>query len=185
MTDQFPTLRAILDVSERAATQALVAVIDESVWDTVQIPRRLRAGAAAKIAKTLDAFLSTSVLGLVAGALADYPGLAKYADGRDHVVDRFDLSIESVHKPHVDLRVSGLPPLPVTFPVTVSLQFSNATLVISGNRLMIMKPGSCIAAGTLYCEGVELFKRPLSPFKLRHEMLFDAGIPIRVSSQRG
>jgi hypothetical protein len=183
MTDQYPTLRTILDITESAATQALVAAIDESVWDTVQIPRRIRAGAAAKIAKTLDAFLSTSVLGLVTGALGDYPGLAKYADGRNYMVDKLALSIESEHEPHVDLRVSGLPPLPVTFPVTVSLQFSSATLVISGNRVMTMRPGPCVAAGTLYCGEVELFNRPASPLKLRHEMLFDAGIPIRVSSR--
>ncbi|MEO5818355.1 MAG: hypothetical protein ABIT20_24000 [Gemmatimonadaceae bacterium] len=185
MTEQYPTLRTILDVSERAVAQAIAAAIDESVWDTVQIPRRLRAGAAGKIAKTLDAFLSTSVLGLVTVALADYPGLAKFADGRDHVLDKLALSIESEHAPHVDLRVSGLPPLPVAFPVTVSLQFTSTTLVISGDRVMTMRPGPCIAAGTLYCEEVEVFNRPASPFTLRHEMLFGTGIPIRVSSQRG
>ena len=184
MTDQYPTLRTIFNVNDDVATQGIIAAVDASVWESVGIPQRLRAKAARKIAKTLDAFLSTSLQGVVRGALETYGVLAKYADGEDHEVDNCAFSIESEHEPHVDLRMSGLPPQPVTFPLSVSMQFSRVRLVISRNRVMAMKTGRCVVAGTLYCEDVELFSRPASPFKLRAEFAFAEGIPILGSSHR-
>ena len=178
MRDQSSTLRSILNVSHDEATRRIVAAVDESVWESVQIPKRLRAGAARKIAATLDAFLSTSVTGLVSGALEGCRELARYADGTDHAVDNFELSVVSEHEPSVDLRMDGLRPKTLTFPVAVSIRFSGATLVISRGRVMAMKTGRCVASGTLNCENVELFKRPESPFKMRSEMQFGAGIPI-------
>ncbi len=181
MIDQSPTLRSILNVSHDEATRRIVAAVDESVWESVQIPKRLRHRAARKIAATLDAFLSTSVTGLVSGALEGCRELATYADGKDHDVDNFELSVASEHEPSVDLKVNGLTPQTLTFPVAVSIQFSGATLVICRGRVMAMKTGRCVVSGTLNCENVELFKRPESPFKIRSELQFGAGIPIHGS----
>jgi hypothetical protein len=179
MIDQSQTLRSIFNVTEDVAKARILTAVDASVWDTVRIPPRLREGAAEKIAKTLDAFLSTSVTGLVSGALEGYRELAKYADGRNHVVEDLDLTIESEHQPHVDLRMSGAPKQLVKFPLAVSIHFSGATLVISHNRVMAMKTGQCTASGTLHCEKLELFKRPVSPLKIRNEIQFGDGILIR------
>ncbi|MEO8335756.1 MAG: hypothetical protein ABI664_12340 [bacterium] len=184
MTDQSSTLRAIFNLSEAAATQGIVAAVDESVWESVLIPRRLRARAAAKIAKTLDAFLSTSISGVVGGALEDHRGLARYADDMHHEVEKFVVSIESEHEPSVDLRMTGSASQTVRFPLIVSFDFSAARLTISNNRVMAMKPGPCVVAGTLMCEEVEIFNRPAAPFKLRHEMLFGDGIPIHGTVRR-
>lgn len=183
MTEQAPTLRTLFDVSERVATPVIAEAIDESVWEIVGIPPRLRVTAAAKIAKALDAFLSTSLLGLVSASLEGNRELATYADDRDHEV-KIDLSITSAHEPYVHLRVAGLEPQAVTFPLSVALRFSGATLVISGNRVMSMKPGRCLASGTLYCEELVVFERPQAPFKLRNEIPFGDGLPILAARQR-
>jgi hypothetical protein len=179
MIDQASTLRSILNVSHAEATRHIVEAVDESVWESLQIPKRLRERAAKRIAATLDAFLSTSVSGLVSGALAGCRELAMYADDRDHEVDEFELSVASEHEPSVDLKVNGFTPQTVTFPVAVSIKFSGATLVIRRGRVMAMRTGRCVVAGTLHCEEVELFKRAESPFKIRSDMQFGEGIPIR------
>jgi hypothetical protein len=114
----------------------------------------------------------------VSGALQGCRELARYADGNDHEVDEFELSIVSEHEPSVDLKMNGLAPQTVTFPVAVSIQFSGATLVIRRGRLMAMRPGRCVVSGTLRCEEIELFKRAESPFKIHSAMQFGEGIPI-------
>ena len=173
-----PTLRSIFNVSADDAKARILSAVDAPVWDGVGIPRRLRADAAEKVAATLDAFLSTSVVVLVSGALASYDELARYADDKDHE-HKLDLSIESDHEPQVELRVKGLPSQSVTFPLTVTIEFQGATLIIRRNRVMSMKTGRCIASGTLNCENVEVFTRPASPFKIHNEIQFGEGIPIR------
>jgi len=178
MIDRSPTLRSILDVSAEEATERIAEAVDESVWDTVGIPRRLRHRAAGKIAATLDAFLSTSVLALVSGALKSYPELARYADGKDHEVTKLDITIESEHEPHVELKVNRLASHVVRFPLVVSLQFSGATLVIRRDHVMAMKTGRCVVSGLLYCEELEVFNRPASRFKIRNVIEFGEGIPI-------
>ena len=165
------------------ATPRIVDAIDESVWERIDIPPRLRTSAARKIAATLDAFLSTSLSGLVSSALEGCPALARYADDRDHEVTGFELTVASEHAPSVDLKMNGLAPQTVTFPVAVSMQFSGATLVIRGGRVMAMRTGRCVVSGTLNCGNVELFKRTDSPFKLRSEMQFGGGVPI-IGSRR-
>src|SRR6478735_6545244 len=102
MNNQWPTLRSIFDVSQEVATQRILLAVDESVWDSVQIPKRFREQAAEKIAKTLDAFLSTSVTGLVGTALEGYRERARYADDMDHEVKNLELTIASEHEPYVD-----------------------------------------------------------------------------------
>ncbi len=168
----------IFDLSEDTATARFLAAIDESVWESVQIPRRHRAAAARKIAKTLDAFLSTSLTGLVSAALENYRELVRYADGKDHTVATSLLRIESEHEPYVDLRVMGLDPTPVRFPLSVSLEFSSATLIISRDRLVAMRTGTCVASGTLRCESAEVFSRPAAPLRMRSELQFNDGIPL-------
>ncbi len=184
MTAQWPTLRSIFDVSEEVATQRILSAVDESVWESVQVPKRFRVQAAAKVAKTLDACLSTSLTGLVGTALEGYRDLARYADDMDHQVDNLELTIVSEHEPYVDLRVDGLPPQPVRFSLSVSLQFSGATLMISGGRVMSMRTGRCSVSGTLNCESVELYRRPVTVFKVRSEFQFGDGIPIGASLHR-
>lgn len=178
MTAQWPTLRSIFDVAEDVAAQRILSAIDESVWDSMRIPKRFREEAAARIAKTLDACLSTSLTGLVGNALEGYRELGQYADDMDHEVTNLELTIASEHEPHVDLRVEGLPPHPVKFPLSVTLKFSDATLIISRGRVMSMRTGRCFVSGTLYCETLELYKRPVTPFKVRNEFPFGDGITI-------
>ena len=184
MNNQWPTLRSIFDVSDDVAAQRIASAIDESVWESIKIPKRLRVEAAAKIAKTLDAFLSTSLTGLVGKALENYRELARYADDMDHEVRDVELTIASEHEPYVDLRVEGQPPHPVKFPLTVTLKFSGATLIISRGRVMSMRTGRCFVSGTLYCEKAELQTRTVTPFKVRNEFPFGEGIPITAAFHR-
>lgn len=90
----------------------------------------------------------------------------------------FGFSLDSEHNPYVELRVTGLPPQKVNFPLTLSLKFSGATLVVRKKRIMSLNAGTCTASGTLCCEKVELFKRPLTPVRISSDIPFGAGIPI-------
>lgn len=178
MSDDLPTLRSIFPVDDDAAKRGIVNAVDGAVWDTLHIPRRFREAAAAKITGKINALLGVAMGDILAGALSSYRKFGQYADGKDHDVDQCEFSIESKHAPHVELEITNFPTQRVTFPVTLSLEFSGATLVIRNSRLMALRSGACSASGKLCCEKVELFKRPTSPLTLPGEIRFGKGLQI-------
>lgn len=178
MPDASPTLRSLFDIDDDVAKRGIFEAVDATVWDNVAIPRSFREAAAEKVAGALDGLLAVPLSDMLANAFNGCRELRTYADGKEHEVEQFDFSVESAHAPYVELKVAGLPPQRVHFPVTVSLEFSGAILVIRDNRVMSIKAGTCTAAGTLCCEKIELAKRASSPFRFPGELGFGHGIPL-------
>jgi hypothetical protein len=184
MSEESPTLRSLFDVQEQVAKQRIFEAVDSTVWDRIAIPRTLREAAAEKVAGTLDTLLAVSLGEVVATAFNAYRRYGEYADekryphGKDYEVEEGKFSIESEHTPHVELKVTGLPPQRLEFPVTLALEFSAARLVIRDGKFMALKAGSCIASGKVCCEKVQLFERPSAPVKLPGEIRFGDGIKI-------
>lgn len=178
MADNAPTLESLFTVDKHVAKQCIFNAVDASIWDKVTIPRFFREAAAEKVAGRLDDLLAVSLPDLVASAFNGCRDFTKYADNAPHEVKNCGFSLESKHTPYVELRVTGLPPQHVNFPVTLSLEFSGATLRIDKSRVMSLSGGDCTASGTLCCEKLELFKRPLEPVRLPGTLSFGEGVPI-------
>ena len=178
MADDSPTLQSLFTVDKKVAKKCIFDAVDASVWDKVTIPRFFREAAAEKVAGKLDDLLAVPLSDMLASAFNGCRDFTKYADGKDHDVENFGFTLESEHNPYVELEVSGLPPQTVHFPVTLSLEFSGATLCIVRNRVMSLSGGDCTASGTLCCEKLELFKRPLKPVPLPGKISFGQGVPI-------
>jgi hypothetical protein len=178
MSDESPTLRSLFAVDQQVARRCIFDAVDHTVWDGVRIPRIFREAAAEKVAGTLETLLAVPLGDMVAGAFNGYRGLSKYADGGDHEVDKFEFAVESEHTPYVELQVTGFPAQRVTFPVTLSLNFSGVTLVIRNSHLTALKAGTCSATGKLCCEKLELFVRPTTPVRIPGEIPLGDGVRI-------
>ncbi len=178
MADDSPTLQSLFAVDRAAARKGILKAVDATVWDRVTIPRFFREAAAEKVAGQLDDLLAVPLSDMLASAFNGYRDFTKYADDAPHEVPNLGFSLESEHIPYVELRVTGLPPQKVTFPVTLSLEFSGATLHIAKNRVMSLDSGTCTASGKLCCEKVELFARPLTPVRIPGTISFGDGVAI-------
>jgi hypothetical protein len=178
MADDAPTLDSLFSVDKNVAKQCIFNAVDASIWDNVTIPRFFREAAAEKVAGKLDDLLAVPLADLLANAFNGCRDFTKYADNAPHDVKNFGFSLESEHEPYVELRVTGLPPQKVKFPVTLSLEFSGATLHIDKSRVMSLSGGDCTASGTLCCEKLELSKLPLEPVRLPGTISFGEGVPI-------
>jgi hypothetical protein len=178
MADDEPTLKSLFTVDTKVAKQCIFNAVDASVWDNVTIPRVFREAAAEKVAGKLDDLLAVPLSDMLAAAFNGCSDFAKYGDGKRHDVKHFGFSLESEHEPYVELKVTGLPPQEVHFPVKLSLEFSGATLLVDKGRVLSLSGGDCKASGTLCCEKLELFKRPLEPVRLPGTISFGAGVPV-------
>ena len=178
MADDAQTLKSLFTVDTQVAKRCIFNAVDAGVWDSVTIPRFFREAAAEKVAGKLDALLALPLSDMLASAFNGCREFTKYADGKSHDVKNFGFSLESEHNPYVELKVSGLPTQEVHFPVTLSLEFSGATLHLDKNRVMSLSGGDCKASGTLCCEKLELFKRPHEAVRLPGTFSFGNGVPI-------
>lgn len=183
MSDDTPTFHSLFAVDRNAAKKCIFNSVDANTWDRVAIPRWFREAAAEKVAGKLDALLAVPLSDVLASAFNGCREFTRYADNASHDVKNFGFSLESEHHPYVELRVTGLPPEKVTFPVTLSLEFSGATLHIEKSRVMSLSGGDCTASGRLCCEKLELFKRPLEKIRLPGAISFGDGIPIPFAHQ--
>lgn len=178
MADDAPTLESLFALDRNDAKKRIFDAVDADVWEGVTIPRFFREAAAEKVAGKLDAVLAEPLSDLLASAFNGCRDFAKYGDGAPHEVKGFGFSLESEHTPYVELRVTGLPPQKVRFPVTLSIEFSGATLHIDKSRVMSLSGGNCTASGTLCCEKIQLFKRALEPVRLPGLISFGEGVSI-------
>lgn len=172
------TLKTFFAVSARDAKAKIADVVDSEKWDKVRIPRVLRVAAAGKVAGQLDALLNVSLVDIIGDAFKTYQRLGEYARAHDLTRNELGFKIESKHTPFVRMAVFDLPGVNIEFPVTLSLDFSGASLVVHDGRVISLQTGTCTGSGSLACEKTELWKHHMSPVRLPGEIHFGDGIKL-------
>lgn len=172
------TLNSFFAFTARDAKARIAEAVDSEKWEKVHIPRVLRAAAAGRVAGLLDTLLNVSVVDIIRDAFAAYERLGEYARAHELTRDEVRFSIKSEHVPFVKVSVLGLPAQKIEFPVTLSLDFTGATLVVHDGRVMSLRTGTCTGSGTLSCEKVELCKPRTAPLRLPGEIHFGDGIKL-------
>lgn len=158
-----------------AAGQALRRKPPLAVWTNVS-----RA-----VGRALQQALQVNITDVLVAGWNTYQSLLEYADPTKHPpqevanVTLWEHTITSSHEPRVDLLVNGAQVATIRFGVDLELQFESATLTIQGGKILEVKAGTCVAKGTLKCEGAVLAERSSAEIALPGRMTFGEGIPIR------
>jgi hypothetical protein len=184
MTEPTPNLQTIFRVTHDEATTAILKGVDKKTWADVAIPEFLLKAAAAKISDAVGQVLSTPLSDVLCGAWNAYRRYCKYADRNlfpagvenEEVEEHF--SIDSEHTPHIDLGINGTVRATVSFPITLTLTFDSAVIVVRNGRFVAIKTGRCTAAGKICCESAVLKELESKPLVLPGVIAFGRGIPI-------
>ena len=178
------TLQTIFSVTHDEATNRILEAVDKNVWKELGVPQWLWKTAAGKVAGKLDALLGVPLPNVLCGAFNTYRDFRAYRDelkypgGRDYEVEKGEFAIESEHVPTVKLVMSGLSPRELRFPVTLTMTFTGAKVIIRDKHFQGIRTGACTASGKVCYESVELLKRATSPLALPGLIRFGDGIPI-------
>lgn len=182
MADSIPTLRTVFSVTHDEATNAIIRGVNKKVWKDVALPNFLVQAAAGRVARTMDALLATPLSDILCGAWNSYRRYCRYADpktfGEDHDNPEAHFTIESTHTPKVDLMINGAVRRAVSFPITVSLEFEGATVVVRDGKFIAIRTGSCTASGKVCCEKATLTERHSAPLALPAVITLGGGMPI-------
>jgi len=185
MTDQRWTLGAICSVGHDEATSAILAGIEEEGWHQLELPSWIRTAAARKVAGYLDRLLDVPLEDILCGAWNTYRKYYKYTDTKNYPADKEyeekegKFSVDTRNTPKVEIQLNGQTILPVTFPITLALEFSGAVIVIQNRRFQAVKPGTCTLTGKLCCEKAILKEYKSHEVTLPGVIRFGAGVPIR------
>ena len=107
----------------------------------------------AKIAESLNVGIDEI---LIAG-WKKYQGFQEYADPSKHPPEESILvplakhTIQSAHRPHVDLKIKGMDVASVVLEVEVAVTLEGVVLKVQGGKIRDVKAGSCQASGKLEC----------------------------------
>lgn len=184
MPEPMPTLQTIFRVTHDEATDAILAGVDTKIWREIALPQMLVKAAAAKVSKGVDGLLTIPLPDILCGAWNAYRKYCKYADpkgyppGTEHEEREGPFAVESKHTPHIDLLINGKVRATVNFPITLTLNFDGATVVVRDGQFTALKSGSCTVAGKICCETAVLKELKSSPLILPGVLNFGKGIPI-------
>jgi hypothetical protein len=136
------------------------------------------------ILKKLVEMLNIRVPDIMVAAWNKYEAIAKYTDGKQYppsetyMVPLAEHTIESVHKPSLEICLNNQPVGEIKFEITLFIKVEGIILEIKGGRIMKVHTGSCKGGGSLKCEGQLLLKKETSPFELPGTIDLGEGVPI-------
>lgn len=116
----------------------------------------------AQIPERLGALLDVDGVGILIGAWNKARGLRKYKDPAAYppedvvVVPLTTHTIETKHRPYLELTVDGQGVGRLHFDIEVALTLEGAELTIQGGRIKKIKTGKAVGTGSLACEGAVL-----------------------------
>jgi len=134
--------------------------------------------------ESVETALSTPVDSIIGDALGKYDELRQYRDTAKHppgeksVVPMSSRTIESVHKPHVDVLIDGVPKGRIEFEARIALTIEAITLKIHDGRIWEIRLGACKAEGSLRCGPKVLIEKKSRPIELPGLIELTAGLPI-------
>jgi hypothetical protein len=141
-------------------------------------------GVRSSMAESLKGLLATPLEDIIGGAWGKYRELLKYCDKTKHPPDEISTvpllahTIESTHKPHLDILIDGVRKGRVDFTARVALTIESATLKIRDGRIWEIRTGACKAEGSLKCGPELLIQKQSKPIALPGTLEFAAGVPI-------
>jgi hypothetical protein len=136
------------------------------------------------LSESIKGALATPLDDVIAGALGKYGDLLKYCDKTKHppeeicVVPISSYTIQSAHKPHIDILINGVSKGKLELEVLVVLTIEAATLKIRDGRIWEIRTGACKAEGRLRCGSTVLAEKKLKPINLPGTLTFKSGIAI-------
>lgn len=82
-------------------------------------------------------------------------------------IELADHTIESVHKPCIEIRIKGIPqPKKINFTVKVSFELKGFILKIRNGSICEIQSGSCEITGTFKCENILIAEKKSEKIKL-------------------
>jgi hypothetical protein len=140
-----------------------------------------------EVAARVRLVIDVPIPGILGAGWSRYVDLLKFCDAERYPPDRVSLvplaahTVRSRHRPHVEIEVSGVVPVPVTlrlgFQVDVAADVQGAKLAIQGGRIVKLLGGTVGLKAALSCEGERIVERE-SALTLPGEHSFGEGIPI-------
>lgn len=134
----------------------------------------------AKVNEALDVNLA----GIIFSAWKKYQRLQEYRDPAKHPPDETILvplaehTIESVHRPHVDIMVNEASIGRFEFEIRLALRLEGVILTVRGGKIRAIGAGRCRAEGSLKCAGVTVVERQTGNFELPSAIDLGDGVDI-------
>jgi hypothetical protein len=151
---------------ERAG--ALAAINDRAS----QIPGLPWSAVARAVGAKLDEVLDVNLAGIALSVWKKYQRLQEYRDPVRHppeetaLVPLAEHTIESVHRPHVDVLVNEAPVGRLDFEIRLALKLEGVVLKVRGGKIREIGAGRGRGQGHLKCAGVTLVERQTGNFEL-------------------
>jgi hypothetical protein len=163
----------------------VLAVIKERVAHLPGLEWKL---VAKELHAKVDEALDINLAQVIASAWKKYRLLQQYRDPRKHPADETILvplaehTIESVHRPHVDVLVNETRVARVEFEIRLALALEGVVLTVLGGRIRAIGAGRCRAQGSLKCMGLTVVERQAGGFELPGAIDLGDGIEIPAPS---
>ncbi len=133
-----------------------------------------------KIGDVLDIRLTD----ILCSAWHKYREIRKYADstayppGETFLVPLAKHTVNSVHRPSIEILVDDCPVAVVDVAVEISLTLEGAVLKISDGKIKGITTGYCTGSGIITCEGFTVLEKKTEPWNLPGSIDLGEGIPI-------
>jgi hypothetical protein len=144
------------------------------------LPTGATGAAAVQVAEQLHQILETPLSRILTEAWSRDPALSRYATGKGAevaLVPLADHTVESSHKPFVELLMEEAALGRVDFKIDIAVKLTGAMIGIRGGRIVELRAGVTRAAVSLSCAGSAIAKRDRE-IKLPGVIRFGEGIPI-------
>lgn len=185
-----PSLWQVMFENDSLPDEAVVILEEHSGMADVR--EQLRQVTTAGFAEGVRDSLAESIKGLLNTPLADVIGVAwgktrdllEYCDKAKHppaeiaIVPLSKHTIESTHKPYVDILINGAPKGRIDFELRIALTIESATLKVQNGRIWEIRTGECKAEGSLRSGRAFLAEKKLRPIALPGTVKFAEGIAI-------
>lgn len=100
-------------------------------------------------------------------AIQDALSESKQSPEKTIEIELVDHTIESEHKPYIEIRIKGIPqPKKINFIIEVSFDLKGFILKIQNGSICEIQPGTCEITGTFKCENILIAEKKSETFKL-------------------
>lgn len=164
--DVMPTAKQLEALESTTAIKSLRDSI------SIRAPRGAWPAVVAAVMNATDDLLSVNVAEVLVAAWTAQGIVRQYADPNNHppnetlVVPLVTHTIESVHKPYVELLIGDQSLGRVDFEIDLEVTLEGALLTIRDGKIVEVRVGSCEGKGRIDCEGVTIAQTNLKPILL-------------------
>jgi hypothetical protein len=196
MSDSQITLKQFFSPEKKLSPKSLsslelskkFASLKKKIWKETKVKGPLILDSIIK--KTID-MLDIKVLDIMVKAWNKYKILLKYLDKEKYPPDETFLvplaehTINSEHRPSIDILINDQPVGNIEFSITFSIMLEGIILKIQDGKIKGINTGTCKGKGTLKCENVVILEKKTASIPLPGSIDLGEGIPIPAPTKRG